>query len=187
MNLSQRHRRHFLAAAFLAVCLLSWWAQVFDPLQEKIQEQQDDMARQKKDYRQLLFQQEQLAPYQHPDPSLDEDLARLTGQLVLGKQLEELNPGIQTVIQELVEKNGMTFKSYKDLPSVVWKRHLVVRTELQLEAGLENLANFLQALEDMPRMVRIEKLTVTSRRAKEVNLLVLIQLGALYIEETFRP
>jgi len=178
-----RNRRILWTVGLVLSAFLSWWVQIADPLSDRLKEQKQAIAKLRQENERLSQRIERLAPYDQVPSELIETFRTKKQHLIPGSKLEEVNPSIQSAVQEIAEKTGISIKSYKDLPAGQWKGHSVARIEVQLETTSESLAKFLEAVESTPKLIRLERLVVAYRKAKGFELSVTMQIGALYLEE----
>lgn len=176
-------RKHFLAALAVISGILIWWAQLADPIVEKLNTLDERIVKLTKENSRLKLRMEKATALPTGDGIIQEAEARRQADLVKGRSLEEITLGIQAIIGELIEKESIAVKSYKDLPPAKWESHQIARIELQFELQTEKLAHFLEAVDDLKKALRIEKLMITSRQGKNEDLLVSVQLGALFVEK----
>lgn len=182
-NRISRKRRLAWTLGVIAAALLSWWAQLYDPLRERLDEQQAAMAKWRMENERLQHRIDRLSEYAEPPAALIQELQNRRSLFIPGRAVEEVNAGIQTVLQEVADRSGATLKSYKNLPSRSWKDHTLAQVEVQMETTTEHLAAFLEALGTLKKLVRVEKMTVSYRKTKGAELLVTIQAAALLLED----
>uniref|UniRef100_A0A7C4VRT3 Uncharacterized protein n=1 Tax=Desulfatirhabdium butyrativorans TaxID=340467 RepID=A0A7C4VRT3_9BACT len=173
-------RRYTLALGLIAAALLSWWAQFYDPLTDRMREQEDAIAKLRFENERLEQRIDRLSAYVELPTDQIEQLRERQNLLISGRILEEVNPAIQTAIQEIADREGVSIKSYKDLPVGQWKDHFLARIEVQIETTTESLAKFLEALDNMQRLIQVEKMTVIYRKTRGFDLQVNIQVSALF-------
>lgn len=178
-----RNRRIFWTVGLVLSAWLSWWVQIADPLSDRLKEQKETIAKLRQENERLSQRIERFAAYEEVSSELIETFRAKKQQVIPGSKLEEVNPSIQSAVQEIAEKTGISIKSYKDLPAGQWKGHAVARIEVQSETTTENLAKFLEAVEATQKLIRLERLVVSYRKVKGFELSVTMQIGALYLEE----
>ncbi len=179
-NRIHRKRRYVLALGLIGAALLSWWAQFYDPLSDRMNDQEVTIAKLKLENELLEHRIDRLAPYADPPTNEIGQLREWQNLLIPGRVLEEVNPAIQTTIQEIADREGVSIKSYKDLPVGQWKDYSLARIEVQIETTTENLAKFLEAIDHLKRLVQVEKMTVSYRKTKGFDLQVTMQVSALF-------
>lgn len=178
-----RKRRNIWTVALIVAGLLSWWVQIYDPLSEQMAEQKTAIGKNRQEIDRLAQRIERLSVYAEPPSTLLEALREKRKQMIPGRKLEEVNPGIQTAMQDVADRAGVSIKSYKDLPAGQWKDYGLARIELQIETSTENLSRYLESLDALQKLVRIEKMTISYRKAKGFDLVVTMQVAALFLED----
>ena len=181
-----RRRKWILGGALFLTCLLVWWAQVFEPLQERLTDIQSDIDTYTSERNQLTEQMKKLTGLIQTQPVDPAEQARYQQVKIDGKKIEEVNAAVQSMLQQFMEQKELAIKTYKELPPGKWQDYPVGRIEIQFETHMQGLADTLAYFESLNKLVRIERLVINYRRTKQSDLLVSLQIGIL-LQEEVRP
>ena len=175
-----------MGTALLITGFLVWWAQVLDPMQERIQELNAEILDRETAIVQLTQQHEKLVEFVRTESDGEKAVAQFSGLTVEGKRIEDVNANTQSALQQLLDQKGVSIKTYKELPPSKWREQNMGRIELQFETYMQGLSDVLEQIESLNKLIRVEKLTITYRRTKQSDLNVSIQIGTLF-PEGIRP
>jgi hypothetical protein len=181
--LGQKRKRRLIFGAAGVICgMLVWWAQIYEPLQEQKTDlfTELDTLTQERDL--SIEKLKKLTEYVETHKAAENELARFEALKIEGKTLEELSAGTQALLQQFLDKHAIPIKVYKDLPPAKWREHPVSKIELQIETRMQGVADLLEYLETLNKVIRIERLTVSYRRMKDNDLQVSLQIVTLQME-----
>jgi len=181
-----RRRKWILSGALALTCILVWWAQMYEPFQERLADVRDDIDVYTAERDQLTGQIQKLTGLIGTNPVNATEQARYQQVKIDGKKIEEVNAVVQSMLQQFMEQKGLAIKTYKELPPGKWQEYPVGRIEVQFETNMQGLSDTLEYFESLNRLVRIERLTINYRRTKQSDLLISMQIGILLLEEV-RP
>ena len=173
------------ALSFLVFILagMVWWFRIYSPLKEEAEILHAAIAQKDAQIQRTELRLKRLANTQDKRRKMLARQARLSRMVSLGKSVEQANAETQLWAQGLLEKFGITLRTYKEMTPVKWRDHQVGMVQSQLNASIQGLSDLLQRIEKMDKAVRLEAMTVTYRKNKEDLLQVSFDLGTLVLEE----
>jgi len=181
--LGQKRKRLLIFGVAGVICgMLLWWAQGYDPLKEKKTDLSTELERLTQERDRSIENLKVLTEYVETHKGAENELTRFDALKIDGKTLEELGASTQAVLQQFLEKHAIPIKIYKDLPPSKWREHPVSKIELQIETRTQGVADLLEFLETLNKVIRIERLTVTYRRMKDNELQISLQIATLQME-----
>ena len=183
-KVTPRMRRRLMGTVLLFLALLVWWKYGMAPLtmSRTLIEEEIDMLSMEKE--RLLLRRSNLAAMDLDGTAYHQELAILSPLLMGGRRVEELNAATHQQIQEILERYGLTLKSWRELGAVPWRAHQLGRIQLQLDTTMEGLAQLLLALDELEKAIRLDNLTVRYRRTRGDDLQVMMEFGALFVRHT---
>jgi hypothetical protein len=183
LYLGQKRKRHVIMGAMGVVCgILVCWAQICDPLLEQRSELSAEQEKLTLERSQLTEKLKKAAEFIESHKTVEKDMSRFDALKIDGKTLEELNAGTQLILQQFLDKNAIPIKAYKDLPASKWREHPISRVELQVETGMQGVSDLLEYLENLNKVIRVERFTVSYRRKKDSDLQISLQIATLQME-----
>ncbi len=181
--LGRKRKQRLIFGVSAVICaMLVWWAQVYDPLKEQKTDSSSELERLARERDRSIEKLKKLTEFVETHKSGENDLTRFDALKVDGKTPEELGAGTQALLQQFLEKHAIPIKVYKDLPPSKWREHPVSKIELQIETRMQGVADLLEYLETLNKVIRIERLTVSYRRMKDNDLQISIQIATLQME-----
>ncbi len=181
--LGQKRKRRLIFGVAGVICgMLVWWAQIYDPLKEQKTDLSTELERLTQERDQSIEKLKKLTEYVETHKGAENALARFDALKVDGKTLEELSASTQAVLQQFLDKHAIPIKVYKDLPPSKWREHPISKIELQIETRMQGIADLLEFLETLNKVIRIERFTVSYRRMKDTDLQISLQIATLQME-----
>lgn len=174
-------RKQLLAILLLFTFALIWWAQVYDPMSGQLQDLQNDIENLQGKIGRQSEKLNRLTEQIQEEGNIDRRVNELSRLRVPGKRIEDIHSATQTLFQQVLEKNGVTIKTYKELPPGKYRNQTLAKIELQFDTTLQGLSGVLEQIDAFTQLVQVEKLTISYRRTKETDLSVTMQIGALVI------
>ncbi len=182
--MNRKNRRQWvLGSALLGVCLLVWWVQIYSPLQDRLEESSVDLDTAMQQHERLVRRLTRLSDGEQDNAKNRDELDYFSNLMVEGQSLEEINAITQLLLQEFLEKHEISLDAYKELAPSKWRQYDLGRVELRLNTTTQGLSDFLEFLEALKKVIRIERLTVNYRRRKENGLQVSLHLATLFVED----
>jgi uncharacterized coiled-coil DUF342 family protein len=178
----KRKRRLFFLSVAVICAMLIWWAQSYDPLQEKKQDLSDELDKLSQERAQSIEKLKTLSEFIESHKDAENEMTRFDALKMDGKTLEELNASTQAALQQFLDKHSIPIKAYKDLPPSKWREHPISRIELQIETGMLGVSDLLEYLETLNKVIRVERFTVSYRRKKDSDLQISLQIATLQME-----
>jgi hypothetical protein len=183
LYLGQKRKRRLIFSVAGVICgILIWWAQIYDPLQEQTRDLSVEHERLILERDQSTEKLKKLSEFIETHKSVENELSRFDVLKIDGKTLEELSASTQAILQQFLEKHAIPIKAYKDLPASKWREHPISRIELQIETGMQGVADLLGYLETLNKVIRVERFTVSYRRKKDADLQISLQIATLQME-----
>lgn len=180
--LSKKTRRWGLVCAFAVTLALIWWARVYGPRTETLEELETEITSLQVEAKKLAAELAQAEKSRGSGADFTRQVALVSRLLPKGSTPEEVNAEIQSALQAHFEKTGAVVRRYTEVAPGKWRDYPVARIEFQLLMNMQQLAELLQFLETFDKAVRVESLRVTYQRTREASLVVSLRLGTLYME-----
>lgn len=181
IKLTSRLRQRFAGVILLILAVLVWWNYGMAPLKLRHTLTQEEVSMLEMEIERLLLRKKNLMAMDLDGSALNQELAGLGRLMISGRRPEEINAATHLQIQEILERHGLTLKSYRELGVVTWRNHQLGRIQLQLDTNMQGLADVLLALDELEKAVRLDNLTVRYRRTRGDDLQILMEFGALFI------
>jgi hypothetical protein len=181
-KISKQTRRWGLIGAFVLTCFLVWWAQVYAPLQDHLEQANAELERLSSERTRLTRRLEKLEDTRLAQQKLLDDLSRYSDLIVEGGSVEEIDAHIQLTLQEFFEKHEIVLKSYNELGSTRWRDYDLPRVRFVLATTNRGVADLLEFLERMQKVIRIEQFSTHYHKTREGSLRVSLILGTLFVE-----
>lgn len=109
------------------------------------------------------------------------DLKKLS-DLLVGSASAETNTETQKLLRTFWDKHNISLDSYIEIQSTKWRDNPIVRLNYQFKCGQAELSALLNFLENLEKVIRIEKLDILYLKGNnENNIQVLLRLGILSI------
>ncbi|MBF0101114.1 MAG: hypothetical protein HQK77_09430 [Desulfobacterales bacterium] len=180
--MSRIMRQWVLGCVLIGCGFLIWWAYVYIPDHETMQETVDEIDSSKHRYERFIEKRKSLAEFEPGKDKTKQVLSRFSDLMVNGVTLDEVNSTTQQLIQQYIEKSGIEIKSYKSLPPQSWGEYKLARVEFYLDASSQRLSDLLDYLEHLNKVIRVERLTINYRTNQENDLQVSLHIGTLFLE-----
>jgi hypothetical protein len=178
----KRKRRLIFGAAFVICAMLIWWAQILDPFLEQKRDLSAELERLTQEHAQSIEKLKKLSEFVETQKGVENELTKFDVLKIDGKTPEELSASTQAIFQQFLDKHSIPIKAYKDLPASKWREHPISRIELQIETGMQGIADLLEYLETLNKVIRVERFTVSYRRRKDSDLQISLQIATLQME-----
>jgi hypothetical protein len=183
LYLGQKRKRRFLFISTAVICgVLIWWAQGYDPLQEQKTELSSELKSLTQQRAESADKLKQLSEFIASNKDVENEMVRFDALKIDGKTPEELSASTQAALQQYLEKQAIPVKAYKDMPAAKWREHPISRIEFQIETGMQGVADLLEYLETLNKVIRVERFSVTYRRKKDSDLMISLQIATLQME-----
>jgi hypothetical protein len=183
LYLGQKRKRRFIYLSIAVICgVMIWWAQFYDPLQEQKTELSNELERLTQQRAEAADKLEKLTEFIDSHKDVENEMVRFDALKIEGKTLEELSASTQAAVQQYLEKHTIPIKAYKDMPAAKWRDHPISRIEFQIETGMQGVADLLEYLETLNKVIRVERFSVSYRRKKDSDLMISLQIATLQME-----
>ncbi len=180
--INNKKRQWFLAVALIITSVLVWWASVYSPLQDQMEDLETDLTQVSQEHDRLTQRLKRLSDTKQNHKKMEAALVQFSGLVVQGNSPEEVSGHTQLWVQGFLEDHDLSLKAYKGLSPSKWRDYSLSRVQFQLDATTQGLSDLLEDLENMKKAVRIEKLGVNYTRSRENRLRVSLHLGTLFVE-----
>lgn len=182
--MSKKTREALLISFAIAIAFCVWWANLYSPRQERLEEVNTQLALADQKKLRLINRIERFSKGGGGSPEEKMELSLLAKLLPEGETMEAVNASTQLYLQEFIEKHDVTFRSYKELTPAKWRKFELGRLQFQLNSSTRGLSDLLAYFDDLEKVIRVERLTVNYRRSKEKELMVTLHLGTLFVGES---
>jgi len=175
--INKRVRQLIMGGAVIFVGLFVWWDYVYSPLHGSLEELSIDLDRLSQEHEQLTRRIRKLSGSEQKSKKAEAELARFSKLMIEGESLEEINAFTQVLFQQFLEKKGTQIRAYKELAPANWLQYPLGRVQIQLDTTMPGISDILFYLENLKKVVRIERLSINYKRSKDNELNVVLHLG----------
>lgn len=113
---------------------------------------------------------------------VQQNLSSIERMLVAATSVEEASTAVQEILQGYFERSRFQVRSYQVVPPSSWQDIPMARVRFQLTGSSQALADLLRLLEEEPRLIRVEALSITYRGAQDAPLNIMLQVGSLFVD-----
>ncbi len=180
-KLTPRNRRRLSGLVIFFLTVMVWWNYGMAPLKLQQELVGEELAMLNMEKERLLLRQTNLSSMDLDGTALNQELVGLGRLMIGGRRVEEVNAATHLQIQEILERHGLSLKSYRELGVTPWRSHQLGRIQVQLDTNMQGLANLLLSLDELEKTVRVDNLTVRYRRTRGDDLQILLEFSTLFI------
>jgi len=105
--------------------------------------------------------------YRTQQLELDEILRKYQAQLLDAEDSNRARVQLQAIVRDLAEESGVTISRTTPLQErTVGEDYSEVTLQINLDSGMQELANFLYALSTHPKFLKVEQFRINMRRSR---------------------
>lgn len=180
--MSKNQRQIILSIVMILTLISVWWIQVCSPLKTNLDELNTDYELVKQKKNRLTNRVANLSKPRKGAEQTKKEIAQFNSLIVEGKNIEEVNAYTQIMFQKFLESKGILLQRYKELRSVKWNNYKVGLVQLQMQTSINGLADILEYINSLKKVIRIEKLTINYHKRTENQLQIVLDLGTLFVQ-----
>ncbi len=178
---SQAIRNPLLQAGVVIAALLIWYAGIYSPLVQKVQELKDQLEIQQT---KIFSLERRIRRARSAGSRIDqaEKMAKaLVSRAVEGDTIQEVTSSLQNMILEEVEKVGARVTLYRPGRPRMFKGHQVAAVTFSLNCSSAQLLQLLRNLQEKRKIMRFKNLTISAMRGDPPRLRVNMEIEALFL------
>jgi len=183
MVMSKRNKQ-WLAGGIISVLLcMVWWVYFYSPAQARIDLAEEQYSSYLGKKMALKKKIKSLTEKQSQHMIKEGEMRDFENLLISGNNIEEVNATVQQSIQSFLRKNDITLKTYRVLRAGKWLDYDMGRLQFSIKTNNGGIASLLKYIEEMKKLVRIEKLNINYTKSRNYNLHVSFSLETLFVTE----
>ncbi len=179
---NKRNRQWLMGGILSILIILLWWVYLYSPAQAKIADIKDQQSIYIDKRKKVVKKIDELNKTHSDNMIQDNEMNDFANLIINGKNLEEVNSAIQIKIQNFIEKNDILLNKYQVLKSGKWKGYSIGKLQFSLRTYHKGLSDLLKFIEDMKKLVRIERMNLNYRKSKNFKLNVDLRLETLFVD-----
>ena len=184
---SLKKQRPLVRYGIFIIIVIVWYALIYSPLNAKIDFKKDKIEHQQIKIRKIKKQIKYLSNIEKALNKERQELLKLKRLQIKGDTIQMVATNIQDAFLKEASKENINVLVYRSGSPRKWRSYKLAVSIFNIRADIEKFVKFLEKIYAKRRLQRLNNVSISSLRNKNLELRINLEIEALFLGENAAP